>query len=55
MFLVLKLLGSFLAALVLWNMYRHHPRVSFVSTVSFVMIYTVIVAWNLSIFFVNQA
>jgi len=53
-FLVFKLLGAFLAALILFDIYKHHPRLSFISALTFVVLYTVIVFWNLSILLVNR-
>lgn len=51
-FLGIKLAGVFVSALILWDMYKHHPRASYITTLCFVVIYTVIVFWNLLIFFV---
>jgi len=53
-FLVIKLLCAVLAGLVLRNMYKRNPKLSFISTVCFVIFYTLIVAWSLYIFFVTQ-
>ncbi|MFH0914190.1 MAG: DUF5658 family protein [Chloroflexota bacterium] len=50
-FLVLKVVGVLLAALILWDVYRHFPRLGLVSTGAFVLLYAGIVLWNLSIFF----
>jgi len=54
MFLVIKIVAAFFIALILWDMYRHHPKLSFISTVCFVMFYTVIVFWSLFVFFITQ-
>ena len=53
-FLVLKLLGAILIAIVLWDIYKHNPKLSYVSTVCFVISYTAIVFWNLYVFFATQ-
>jgi hypothetical protein len=50
-FLLVKLLGAFVAAFVLWDIHKQNSRLAFISTVSFVIAYTVIVFWNLSVFF----
>ncbi len=49
-FLVLKLVGSLLCAVILWDIYRRFPRVAFIATSCFVVAYTGIVLWNLSMF-----
>ena len=48
-FIVLKIAGAFLCALILWDIYRRHPKVSLISTSCFVVCYGVIVLWNLSL------
>lgn len=50
-FLLLKVGGGLLAALLLWDIYKRWPRVALVSTTFFVMVYSVIVLWNASMFF----
>jgi len=54
-FLVLKLLFAFLAALVLWDIYKHNPKLALLSTMCFVVSYTFIVFWSLYVFFIAQA
>ena len=49
-FLILKVVGVFLCALILWDIYKRYPRVALISTSCFVAIYGVIVLWNLSLF-----
>ena len=51
-FLVFKITGGILAAYLLWVIYTRWPRVALVCTSFFVAFYAVIVAWNLSLFFV---
>ncbi len=50
-FLVIKVVGAFLCALILWDIYRRWPRLALVSTSCFVVLYGGIVLWNLGIFF----
>ena len=49
-FLVLKVVGVFICAIILWDIYKRWPRVALISTSCFVVFYGVIVLWNLSIF-----
>ena len=49
-FIVLKLVGALLCALILWDVYRRFPRVALVATSCFVAAYAVIIFWNLSLF-----
>jgi len=50
-FLLFKVCGGILAVFLLWTIYTRWPRVALVCTSFFVVVYVVIVAWNLSLFF----
>ena len=52
-FLILKVVGVFLCALILWDIYKRYPRVALISTSCFVAVYGVIVLWTLSLFVVS--
>ena len=49
-FIVLKVVGVLLCALILWDIYKRFPKVALISTTCFVVFYGVIVLWNLSLF-----
>ncbi len=49
-FIVLKVVGVLLCAVILWDIYRRFPRVALVTTWCFVVFYGVILLWNLSLF-----
>ena len=49
-FIVLKILGAFLAAFILWDVHRHFPRVGVIATSVAVIGYSGIVIWNSSLF-----
>ena len=49
-FLVIKLLGALLAALLLWDIHKQNTRLAHISTVIFVVVYALIVSWNLGVF-----
>ena len=51
-FLVFKIGGGILAVFLLWFIYRRWPEVALVCTSYFVVFYTVLVAWNLSLLLV---
>ncbi len=53
-FLVIKVLGALLCALILWDIYRRWPKLALISSWCFVVVYAGIVLWNLSVFFVSQ-
>jgi len=53
-FLVIKVIGALLAAFILWDIYKHRPRLAVISSRCFVGLYSGIVAWNLSVFFTTQ-
>ena len=50
--LIIKLLGSILCACLLWIIYKTKPRTALVVTTICVISYTVILFWNLFVFFV---
>ena len=50
----MKLVGALVAAFVLWDIHKQNYRLAFISTVLCVVSYTMIVFWNLSVFFANQ-
>ena len=49
-FIILKIVGALLCALILWDVYRHFPRVGIIATWIAVIGYGGIVVWNSSIF-----
>jgi hypothetical protein len=51
MFLAIKVSGAFLATLLLWINYNVKPKLVYTITVVFLVFYTTIVIWNLSVFF----
>jgi len=53
-FLLIKVAGALLGALILWDIYRKQPRVALISGALFVALYTGIVFWNLAVFFSGQ-
>ena len=53
-FLLLKVVGALLSALILWDIYKSRPKVGFVSSLVFMVLYTGIVLWNLIVFFITQ-
>lgn len=50
-FLAVKAGGGLLAAVILWDIYRHSPKLSLINSIVFVIFYTVIVGWSLYIYF----
>lgn len=52
-FLFIKASGAFLATLLLWIEYNVKPRLVYAITVVFLVFYTIIVFWNLFVFFVT--
>ena len=53
-FLLIKLAGALLCALILWDIHKTQPKVATISTLWFVVLYTGIVFWNLGVFFITQ-
>jgi len=50
--LAVKLVGSILCAYLLWIIYKRKPRLSLTVTTVCVFCYTVILYWNLCVFFI---
>jgi len=53
-FLLLKVVGALLGALILWDIHRSRPRLALISSLVFVALYTGIVLWNVAVFFITQ-
>jgi hypothetical protein len=53
-FLVIKVLGVLLCALILWDIHRRRPKLALISSWCFVVLYAGIVLWNLCAFFISQ-
>lgn len=49
-FLYIKVLGAVLATSLLWFVFQRRPRLTFVATLCFVVLYMIIVGWSLWIF-----
>jgi hypothetical protein len=48
-FLLLKIAGALLVALLIWDIYRARPKLALVTSTVAVTLYTAIVYWNLSV------
>ena len=53
-FLLIKVAGAFLSALILWDIYKKRPQVAAIGSLCMVVFYTGIVYWNLFAFFITQ-
>ncbi len=54
LFLAIKVSGAFLATLLLWIKYNTKPRLIYIFTAVFLVLYTSIVFWNLFVFLTTQ-
>ena len=50
-FLIIKIVGVLLCAVILWDVHKRFPRVALLFTSCFVLFYAGVVVWNLSVFF----
>ena len=48
--MLLKLVGTIICVIILWDLYRRFPRLAVISTSFFVVAYGVIVFWNFGLF-----
>ena len=53
--ILLKVVGALLSSLILWRIYRKRPRISIISAVLTVAVYTGITYWNLIVLWIGQA
>ena len=53
-FLAIKIAGALLCALILWDIYKHWSKVAIIAGSVFVMLYTGILFWNITVFFISQ-
>ena len=49
-FIVIKVVGVLICAVILWDIYRRFRKLALISTSFFVIFYALIVLWNLSLF-----
>ena len=54
LFLAIKVSGAFLATLLLWIKFNAKPKLIHTATAVFLVFYTSIVFWNLSVFLITQ-
>ena len=54
-FLVIKVLGVFVCAVILWDIYNRRSKLAVITTLCFIVLYSGIVLWNLFVFFVTKA
>jgi hypothetical protein len=52
-FLIIKMCGAVMSVIILWNMARRNPKLVSISSTIFVLFYTAILFWNLSIYIVS--
>jgi intracellular septation protein A len=48
--MVLKLVGTVVCIIILWDLYRRFPKLALITTSCFVVAYGVIVLWNFGLF-----
>jgi hypothetical protein len=53
-FWVIKVIGALLCVLILWDIYRRHPKLALISSWCFVVAYLGIIIWNVSLFLFNR-
>jgi hypothetical protein len=45
-FMIIKIVGAFLCALILWDVHRHYPKLGIIASWVAVIGYGIIVSWN---------
>jgi hypothetical protein len=53
-FLSIKIAGALICALILWDIYKHWSKIAIIAGSVFVMLYTGILFWNITVFFISQ-
>jgi len=49
-FIAIKVIGVIFAVFILWDIHRRHPKLATAVTVVFILLYALIVGWNISLF-----
>ena len=52
-FILVKVIAAIISAMILWKVFKRHPRLGLVSIILFVIIYTGILWWNLFTWFIG--
>ena len=52
-FLIIKMCGAILSVIILWNMAKRKPTLVLRSSAIFVLIYTAILFWNISLYIIS--
>ncbi|UCE98272.1 MAG: hypothetical protein JSV74_02805 [Dehalococcoidia bacterium] len=52
-FLIIKMCGAVMSVIILWNMAKRNPKLVLISSTIFVLVYTVILFWNISIYIMS--
>jgi hypothetical protein len=50
-FLLTKITGALLCALLMWLVYKRFPKISIIASFSITMFYSLVLTWNLNILF----
>ena len=50
--LVIKLVGATLAVFILWFLYKTKPRMAWITTSIFIVIYALLILWNIIVFYI---
>ena len=53
-FLIIKVVGALLCAIIMWDIHKRQPRLAVISTTCFVFLYVGILSWNFLVMFINQ-
>lgn len=53
-FLVIRVLGVLLCAVILWDIYKHRPKLALITSLCYVVFYAGLVLWNFCVFFITQ-
>jgi hypothetical protein len=52
-FLIIKMCGTIICVLILWNLAKRSPKLIFVFSLCIVAIYTAILFWNIAVFIIS--
>ena len=53
-FLLIKVVGVLLCAIIMWDIYKRQPKLAVISTTCFVVLYAGILFWNFLVLFISQ-
>jgi hypothetical protein len=53
MLLIIKLAGATMASVILWRIFQRKPKLAWITTSVFIVLYTLVIFWNIAVFYIS--